>query len=139
LENVGDKSAGEFYRSWHEPPSMKLIVDEVSKYNGDKTLWLMIQSTILHISTYDLMKAVEMRNLALESGYKYSKILSISDRGIVIEVLGTERIDIPLYVSGKKILNFEYLDFLEKTIYEMFQRIEYRKNRLISKIKKRKI
>jgi|Deesub1362B_J571_1020462.scaffolds.fasta_scaffold00003_440 tRNA wybutosine-synthesizing protein 3 len=139
IENIGDKSAGEFYKAWHSPPPIDELIKEASEYQGDKMLWLLIQSTILHISTHDLNKAIEIRNLALEAGYKYSKILSISHKGIVIEVLGTERLDIPIYIYGKKILNLDYLYFLQNVIYEMFDRIENRKERFINKIINRKI
>jgi len=138
LERVGDKSAGSFYRSWHWPVSLREIVEAANGYRGGKNLWLMIQSTILHVSTYDLQLAVRFRNLAVNAGYKYSKILSISRRGIVVEVLGTERLDIPVVLRGKRVIDLGSLDEVEDCIREMFGRIERRKNRFIELLKSEK-
>jgi tRNA wybutosine-synthesizing protein 3 len=138
IENIGDKAASGFYKSWHGPVSIDEIASEVERYRGDKMLWLLVQSTIIHVSTYDLGLAVRFRNLALEAGYKYSKILSISRRGIVVEVLGTERLDIPLIHRGERIVPIDKLKIVEKYIGEMFFRIEKRKNRFIELIKREK-
>jgi len=138
IEKIGIKTAGEFYRSWHWPVTLNEIIEAARDYRGDKSLWLMVQSTILHVSTYNLDLAIRFRNLALNAGYKYSKILSISRRGIVIEVLGTERLDIPIKIKGEWIVNLDNLKIVEDYIKQMFFRIEKRKNRFIELLKKEK-
>lgn len=136
IDHIGSKTAGKFYRSWHEPVQVEEIINEAEKYRGDRGLWLLLQSTIIHVSTYDLNLAIKFRNLALHSGYKYSKILSISSKGIVIEILGSERMDIPIKYKNKWIVNLENLNYINEYIKEMFLRIEERKNRLLRMLKK---
>ena len=138
-DDIGDKVGSKFLAVWHNPVTISKIVKLLSKYYGEKTIWLQIQSTILHVSTYNLIKALHFRNLAIEAGYKYSKILSISKRGITIEILGTERLDIPIKRGRYTIVNLNELKTVEKYIFKMFERIEKRKNKFIYLLKNRKI
>lgn len=137
--DVGDKLGSIFYKVWHKPVSSKELLNSIHNYNGNKTLWLQLQTTILHVSTYDLDKAIKFRNLALKAGYKHSKILSISKHGITIEILGSERLDIPVVKNGKILINKEIIKIIEKLIFIMFNRIEKRKNRFIELLKKKNL
>ena len=131
FRHIGDKSLSSFYRKWHGPVDKEIIWREIQNYRGEYPLWLLLQSTIIHIKCRSLKIAIEIRNKGLEAGYKYSKILSISPRGITTEISGTERLNLPVKIGDKILINKDFMEYFSKIMNEMFQRIEIKKIRLI--------
>jgi len=136
---IGDKSLSSFYRKWHEPVDKDILWREIIGYKGRHPLWLLLQSTIIHVKCRTLDKAIELRNLGLEAGYKYSKILSISNRGFTTEISGTERLNLPVKKENKTLINEEFMEYFSEIMNEMFERIEIKKNRLIEILKNKNL
>jgi len=136
---IGDKSLSSFYRKWHKPIEKDILWREIHRYKGRHTLWLLLQSTIIHIKCRTLDKAIELRNMGLEAGYKYSKILSISSRGFTTEISGTERLNLPVKRGDKILINEEFMEYFSEIMKEMFERIEIKKNRLIEILKNKNL
>lgn len=78
---------------WHYPVSAELIEAVVSDL---EYAWLMVRGAILHVVTADLKTAYRLVQLSRETGHKHSGIIAINKNGIVVEILGEERLDIPL-------------------------------------------
>jgi tRNA wybutosine-synthesizing protein 3 len=98
-------------------------------------VWLRLEDFILHIACGDLGAA---NNLLLEARtlYKKSCILSASNK-IIVEIRGSEFIEMPLYENGKLLFN-ESLSWLTQEVNSRLKKIwkkeeEFRK--LIEKIK----
>ena len=59
-------------------------------------LWLVVTGPIIHVSTLDLDEAVEVLEIAREAGLKHSGILSLSSKGIIVELMSGVRLTILL-------------------------------------------
>lgn len=138
-KEIGEKKIENIYKKWHHPADINEIWREIEKYSGKETLWLLLQSTIIHIKCRRLDKAIKLRNLGIEAGYKYSKILSISDKGITVEISGTERLNIPVKKENLLLITPETKKILKKIYLEMFDRIEKRKTKFIEILKSKNL
>jgi len=88
-------------------------MDDVgSSVEGD--LWLLAQSPILHVACRSVERATALLRIAIESGLKYSGIKAIAkDEGkVMVEILSTERMDVPLASNGRRFYSEEDLDFI---------------------------
>jgi len=101
---LGDKLGSEVLGKWHDEVSTEDLVSAYERWDGNGTLLLMAQPMLLHVRCRDLRSAVFIRNSAQGAGLKFSTIRSVKlDRtgepaewGIVVECLGTERMEVPL-------------------------------------------
>ncbi len=139
LIKIGMKDKSIFYKKWHEPIKKEILMEAIYSYKDDTPLWLVLQSTIIHIKCRTLKMSIWLRNLGLESGYKYSKLLSISTRGFTTEISGTERLNLPLKINNKILVKEEFLEYFSKISDEMFRRIEIKKNRFIEILKNKNL
>ncbi len=116
LPEVGAKRDARFIGKWHRPvvkaDVLVAMSDVKSSKNGD--VWLLAQSPILHVACRGLEKASMLLQIALESGFKYSGIKAITkDTGkVMVEIMSTERMDVPLASNGKLFYDDAYLDFI---------------------------
>jgi tRNA wybutosine-synthesizing protein 3 len=142
LPEVGAKRDARFVGKWHRPVGTADVVvamgDVRSSKSGD--VWLLAQSPILHVACRSLEKATMLLRIAIESGFKYSGIKAIrKDTGkVMVEVMSTERMDVPLASNGKLFYDEVYLDFVvSKANFmlsrgkEKLQRFECRLHELI--------
>ncbi len=142
LPEVGAKRDARFIGKWHRPVGTADVVvamgDVRSSKSGD--VWLLAQSPILHVACRSLEKATMLLRIAIESGFKYSGIKAIGkDTGkVMVEVMSTERMDVPLASNGKLFYDEVYLDFVvSKANFmlsrgkEKLQRFECRLHELI--------
>ena len=126
IPEVGAKEEAEFIAKWHR----KVGKDEVLKAIGmwkdaddaDGELWLMSQSPILHVSCVSIEKAKQLLSLAIESGFKYSGIKSITMRRVMVEIMSTERMDVPVGKEGVIFCSEPYLDFIVSSANFMLER-----------------
>ena len=116
LPEIGAKREARFIGKWHRPIEkadvLAAIGDVGSSVEGD--LWLLAQSPILHVTCRSVEKAKALLRIAIESGFKYSGIKAIAkDEGkVMVEILSTERMDVPLASNGRGFYSEEYLDFI---------------------------
>jgi tRNA wybutosine-synthesizing protein 3 len=62
--------------------------------------WLMVRGAILHLAAADAKTAYRLVEIGRETGHKHSGIIAINRGGIYVEILGEERLDIPLKRGG---------------------------------------
>ncbi len=123
IPEIGAKEEAEFIAKWHREVSK----DEVLKAMGmwkdpDRELWLMSQSPILHVSCVSMEKAKQLLNLAIESGFKYSGIKAITMKRVMVEIMSTERMDVPVGRDGVIFCSEPYLDFIISKANFMLER-----------------
>jgi len=138
-KNIGEKSIENIYRKWHHPADINEIWKVIEEYDDTDLLWLLLQSTIIHIKCRTLEKAIWIRNMGIQAGYKYSKILSISDKGITVEISGTERLNMPIKKGSVLYINPEIRELIKNLYLEMFDRIEKRKVKFIELLKNKNL
>nr|QNO50968.1 tRNA(Phe) 7-((3-amino-3-carboxypropyl)-4-demethylwyosine(37)-N(4))-methyltransferase 1 [Methanosarcinales archaeon ANME-1 ERB6] len=105
----------------------------------EREIWLLSQSPILHVACRDLEKAKALLRIAIESGFKYSGIKAISnlkDNGkVVVEIVSTERMDVPLGKDGVLFCSEAYIDFILSKANFMLERGKGKLKRFYSGLK----
>ncbi len=128
MPDLGDKEAAEFLGKWHREVEVKEIMDAFLKAKDNTTVFLLAQSPIIHIRCKTLESAVKLRNIAVESGLKYStlKSLTLSSKNepvkVVVEILSSENIHVPVARSGKLFPDRDYLAFLVENANQALKR-----------------
>ena len=101
IPEVGAKEEAEFIAKWHRKVSKEEVLKAMGMWkDADGELWLMSQSPILHVSCASIEKAKQLLNLAIASGFKYSGIKSITMKRVMVEIMSTERMDVPVGKGG---------------------------------------
>jgi len=132
IPEIGAKREAKFIGKWHRPPVSREEVQEALKLKWregiteGREIWLLSQSPILHVACRDLEKAKALLRIAIESGFKYSGIKAISnfkDNGkVMVEIVSTERMDVPLGKDGVMFCNEGYMDFILSKANFMLER-----------------
>jgi tRNA wybutosine-synthesizing protein 3 len=113
IPEIGAKREAEFIGKWHRAVT-KEEVSEAIKTPKKGEIWLISQSPILHVSCRGLEKAKTLLRIAIESGFKYSGIKAISkDNGkVMVEIMSTERMDVPLGKDNEIFCSETYIAYI---------------------------
>ena len=116
LPEIGAKREAVFLGKWHRPVKKEEVLEAISSAtssrNGD--VWFIAQSPIMHVACRDLAKATALLRIAIESGFKYSGIKAIAkhDGKVMVEIMSTERMDVPVATDGRMMCSEAHLDFI---------------------------
>jgi tRNA wybutosine-synthesizing protein 3 len=118
LPEIGDKENAEFLGKWHRNVEVEEVKDAFSNAKENQNVFLLAQSPIIHVRCRTLNSAITLRNIAVESGLKYSTLKSLTMDSksepvkIVVEILSSENIHVPI-AKGKNLYPDEdYLKFI---------------------------
>jgi tRNA wybutosine-synthesizing protein 3 len=118
LPQIGDKENAEFLGKWHRNVEVEEVMDAFTKAKEELSVFLLAQSPIIHVRCRTLNSAIALRNIAVESGLKYSTLKSLTMNSksepvkIVVEILSSENIHVPI-AKGKDLYPDEaYLKFI---------------------------
>lgn len=77
-------------------------------------LWLLAQSPIMHVACRTVECAAVLLRLALDTGFKYSgmKGIAVNTGTVVVEMLSTERMDVPLASRDNVLVDDAYVGFI---------------------------
>jgi tRNA wybutosine-synthesizing protein 3 len=131
LDQPGSKKKSNMLSRWHEEFSLSDLKFGIDRWEKYRYLYFIAQSPILHVTTNNLDSAILLRNLFESAGFKYSSIRSIKpiksghnkkeinvinrqEIRITVELLSTERLNVPLGIEGSLIVNGNYLTTLTK-------------------------
>lgn len=118
LTEIGDKEGAKFLGKWHREVEVEEVKTAYSKAKEKTTIFLLAQSPIIHVRCKNLESAVALRNIAVESGLKYSTLKSLTfnsnsePQKIVVEILSSENIHVPIAKNKTLYPNEDYLSFL---------------------------
>jgi tRNA wybutosine-synthesizing protein 3 len=143
LPKFGDKVGSEVLGKWHDPVDFRELDEAIKKWDGKNFLMMLVQSPVVHVVCRSLEAAVKLRNIADASGFKYSTIRSIQTNStkdeeqmnIIVEILSTERMDIPLGQNGKLYPTEEYMQFNLKLAIQCMMRSKGKLERLRNNLK----
>ncbi len=107
----GEKFRMRVVAKWHHPVTRR-AVERVLGALDDEHLWLAVHPPILHIMCRDLGSALEMLRAARGSGFKRAGIQGVRGDRVAVEIVGTERIEAPLRLEGRDLLDREGLGLL---------------------------
>ena len=123
IPEIGAKEEAEFIAKWHREVSKNEVLKAMGMWKDpDGELWLMSQSPILHVSCVSMEKAKQLLNLAIKSGFKYSGIKAITMKRVMVEIMSTERMDVPVGRDGVIFCSEPYLDFIISKANFMLER-----------------
>ncbi len=114
IPGLGDKEEAAFLAKWHRNVEIEDVKGALSNLGDEGLTFLLAQSPIIHVRCKNMKSAVELRNLAVESGLKYStlKSLTLNSREepvkIVVEILSSENIHVPIHDSWHKTFRISY-------------------------------
>ena len=89
---------------WHHPVPPELVLHVVESLDN---AWLMVRGAILHVAAADAKTAYRLVEIGRETGHKHSGIIAMNRGGIFVEILGEERLDIPLKRGGNPLTDLE--------------------------------
>ena len=73
-------------------------------------LWLVAVGPIIHVEALDMEEAFRILDLARRAGFKHSGILSVSEKGVLVELRTGIRIAAPLRRGERILVSMEALD-----------------------------
>ena len=105
----GDKVNSVWLGKWHREVTAEEVLEAIGKHKSGQ-LWFLVRSPILHVAARTMEDAVELLNLAIGLGFKYSNIKSVSHKKLLVEIRSTERMDVPLGEDGELWVDEEYTE-----------------------------
>ncbi|MCC7572952.1 MAG: hypothetical protein KO464_06145 [Candidatus Methanofastidiosum sp.] len=123
LGEIGDKRESNFIFKSHERVDYKDIWRIINEYSGNKMLFLIVNSPIIHVVCRDIESAKKLINISKDSGFKYSSIFSIGEK-IIVEIRSTEKMDIPVVKNRKVYPSEEYVIMLVEIGNQLIERIK---------------
>lgn len=121
LEEIGGKKESNFIFKSHEKVKYQDIWKIINDYNGGKILFLIVNSSIIHVICKDLDAAKRLLNVSKESGFKYASIISFGEK-ITVEIRSTEKMDVPLIKDGIVYPSEEYVKMIVEMANQMIDR-----------------
>jgi tRNA wybutosine-synthesizing protein 3 len=119
---------------WHRYIEFDEIITASKKAKRGQ-IWLIAQSSIIHVVTANLKAADKIIKIANASGFKNSGIKSLN-RKIICEICSTERLDVPVGRNRVLLCDKEYLQLLINIANEIIEKSTKKLLRLEQKLKK---
>jgi len=130
----GKKRKAKFLGKWHNEINLEIMEKALEKAK-DGEIWFLVQSPIFHVFTISLKNAKALLHSAIQSGFKYSSIKSI-DGKIMVEILSTEKMDVPIGKNGEIYVSKEYLSMLVEIANLLMKKMDKKLRRLENNIEK---
>ncbi len=122
----GEKFELKTLGKWHSPITSK---DLLGAMIGRNT-WLAMLPPILHISVCSMVPANHLLKVLRGAGFKRAGIISMARDGIVIETIGTERIEMPLRLEGRDVIKLDAVPSLVNIVNSLLVKSKERLGRL---------
>ncbi len=129
----GDKVNSAWLGKWHREVTAEEVLEAIGKHRSGQ-LWFLVRSPILHVAARTMEDAVELLNLAIGLGFKYSNIKSVSHKKLLVEIRSTERMDVPLGEDGELWVDEEYIERIIGIANDQLRRFKGKLKRLEEEI-----
>ena len=134
VPKIGDKLNAKFLGKWHRTVDWKEVAKALEK--STSTTWLISDPPIIHVACRDLECARILMRIANESGFRRCGIISLNR--FVVEITSFEKLEAPLAVNGKIVVDESYIKLLTDFANEKLLRGKEKLERLKSKLSNRK-
>ena len=128
-ELPGDKFGLKTLVKWHRVITTDEL-KEVLRKSDCKNIWLAVLPPIIHVVAKDVESANLMLHIARDAGFKHSGILSVKPERIVIEITGSERIELPIKLNNTQIVPESALEDIVRAANEMLKITKKKLSRL---------
>ncbi|OYT42865.1 MAG: hypothetical protein B6U88_02665 [Candidatus Aenigmarchaeota archaeon ex4484_56] len=95
----------------HEKVDIGKFIEKIENFKGER-LWLKQEAFIIHIAGRTLKDAIKMLNIGLNAGLKHSGVFVFKDERYILELNGTQHLEVPIAEKGKIFADKEYLIYL---------------------------
>ncbi len=133
--NNHKKNECEWLLSSHDTITLEQAKKALKDIPKDKDIWLMEESTIIHIDCRTLEHAIQLLNLAKPLGFKRSGITSIGNK-IILEIMATEHMDTIIGKQGQIIIDDNYLNITIQEANKKLLRTKKKIKRIEQQLKK---
>ncbi|MCS7102704.1 MAG: hypothetical protein NZ992_02340 [Candidatus Korarchaeum sp.] len=130
-ELPGEKFSMRSLRKWH----FGVEEEELLRFMRGENVWLAVLPPIIHVYTCSLRASIRMLKLLRESGFKRAGILHLSEEGGFLEAVGTERLELPLRLKGRDLLDAESIRLIVEVANSMLRKAKVRLSRLEVRVK----
>ncbi len=134
VPKIGDKLNAKFLGKWHRTVDWKEVAKALEK--STSTTWLISDPPIIHVACRDLECARILMRIANESGFRRCGIISLNR--FVVEITSFEKLEAPLAVNGKIVVDEGYIKLLTDFANEKLLRGKEKLERFKSKLSSRK-
>lgn len=112
LDNPKRKDKANWTYVSHELSDFDSVKDSLSNFESISKAWFKMESAIIHVCSKTLEDAKWLLNKAKEAGFKHSGILSITDKRIIVEIFGSEKIETIIAKKDHILIDESYLKIL---------------------------
>jgi tRNA wybutosine-synthesizing protein 3 len=128
MPEPGDKQHARFLGKWHRTVTLSEVSEALQNFT-DRTAWFLVQSPIFHVVARTPAAADRLVTVALKSGFKHTSYKK-THRKIVVELRSTERVDVPVGMDGRLLVDAGYLAALTEIANGMLCRMDDKLARL---------
>ncbi len=119
----GKKHNGEWLYVTHDKASIAEAEQAVMNLPTQETVWIRMESPIFHVACRTMEDADRLLKICQATGWKRSGIISTggkreTKRRVMIEIVGNERIDVPIAAEGKLFFEKKFIAFTIKKANE---------------------
>jgi len=128
------KSKGKFriLKKWHRP----ITVSELAGLIDRDNVWIMVRGAIVHFVARDLERARILLEIARRAGFKRSGVLNVAKFGVVVEVQGDDRLDVPIRVNGVELVPWENMGYVVDLVNDVLISAKLRLSMLLRLLEK---
>jgi tRNA wybutosine-synthesizing protein 3 len=112
VKGLPEKAEDVFLFKSHEKINFKQFNRELKKIKYKGLIYFKQEPCILHVACLDLESAKKLLNKARDAGWMRSGL--ISDKKIILELISTEKLELPIINNGKLLVDENYLKLLVK-------------------------
>ncbi|MEM3146584.1 MAG: hypothetical protein QXY94_03445 [Archaeoglobaceae archaeon] len=105
LEEFGKKLNSKFLGKWHRFVSFEEVLE--SAKNCKRQGWFIQFPPIVHVACKNLCSAEKLLAIANAAGFRRSGVISF--RNLVVEIASLERIETPIAIDGRVVVDESYL------------------------------
>jgi tRNA wybutosine-synthesizing protein 3 len=105
---IHDKHAAQWLLVSHQPVDVTTIL-ELSF--PDTEIWFREEGMILHVACRTYEDAFQLVHTAQKTGLKRSGVISSANK-IIVEILDTEKLELPIGINGKLVVSSQYLELI---------------------------
>ncbi len=121
LEKHGSKKCDNlFHRRWHRTVTFEELKEGVNESTKGK-VWFKMEPFILHIGCGTIENAKKILEAMQQAGVKRGGIILAGDEKFLIEMQGTERMELIVKEDGKNLVSDEYLKKILETANPMLE------------------
>jgi len=101
-----------------------------------RSFWLVVSGPILHVVCKDLEEAREVLSAARRAGFKHSGIMEVSEKGFLVELVGSSQIIMPLTRGERALFDAKAVEDIIALANETLESGWRRVERLVEELKK---